>query len=683
MQKAAIAAGLAASQLLVGANGNAAPAAMATCTRVTAVITAGAEPYESVEQVPCVVTKGGSVNFDAGVPGKGDPSSRRGTWTGNLPANETGSAYLTDADLAGDLRAVLRPSKPLIDGAAYFGSIFAEPLIQYQQAAINRNQSVDTNLGSIRGSANATSNDLAQALASRSSGLTSVTGQLRDRLAANLQNNVSIGNAAQQTVVSVKSKLDALPKQQEVIDVAALDRAKSLPAAIVQSVGSEVDHRRLVGNVGLLGGAKVNTNGLVNAVDAEMARFEKLDSTLRAKPEFLDGIDALRQARYYAVRSPAMASALYAEALNARAFLVGEAKVREVAVWNSAEARYELQDIASAFNRVLPLARFFGDRTSDARSKINEAAQGAKFKPDDTTLRVTEQLLDDAEERLGSDPVASLGGLFRARTLLENAKLYGGAWVKLNKWAKGASGRLREAFAPPKTQLDPGEFGKDVATGISKGLREAMSNYKSAVEAGDYALLGSDKVNDIFGAEMLTDLKSSLKGAVEAARREAGPLANLDEVAPPVALWVSNDARIANFENTKEEIAELSKLRDLYTARVQTLQLYSTRLGALDKLSSLYSSELSQPGWGVAASMKCLSTICAAEIIAMSEQLSEISSLSRDAAKEVGTTTDRYKAEIEKLEKLIDAWIQVRPNPANPGATIFRRPLRDMSEQLR
>jgi hypothetical protein len=674
-----VAAGLA----LVACEGFAAPYAIGTCLRVYALITLDWQG-EVREYVPCIITKPDGINFDPGMGVQSGGNAYSGTWVGNLPANETGSVYLSAGDLAGNFRGVVRPAKPIIDGAAYFGSLFAEPLFQYQQAAINRNQSVDDNLSIVRGSAVKTRDELKTAAAARSNGAQQVAAQQVDQVARNSEANKKQAEGAQEAAASIKQQLAQLPTQSSPIDLASLDRRKVMPPEIAKSVSAAVDPKSLVGSVSLADGSTVNqTKGLVNAIDLELGEYDRIDTALQNKEAFKEGSEALRQARFFAASNSKLAAALYAEGRNARAFLLNEVPVREVAAWNNDKKKFEMIRIDDAVNRALPWASFFGDKSTALRKDISDAAGGLKFKPDESTLRVTEQIVEDAESRLESDPVVSLGGLFRARTLLENAKLYGGIWSKLNKWSKGAASRLREAFAPPETLKDPGGVGKYIATDISKRLKESFATYRSALEAGDYALLGSDKVNDVFGSALLGEMKDSLKNASDAARDEVKPLANLDEVAPTVAHWVSNDARIANAQYTKTEIAELTKLRELYVSRVGQLKIYSERLEVLSRLTALYSSELSKPGWAIAASMKCLSTVCAAEIISISEQLADISGLSRGAGSEVAAAIKRYDEELRKLDQLIDAWLLVQPDPANPGAVMFRRQMQEMSNQLR
>ena len=407
-----------------------------------------------------------------------------------------------------------------------------------------------------------------------------------------------------------------------------------------------------------------------------------LDPVIRGSTRLKQGAEALRQAKYFAAQSPELAAVLYAEGRSARAFATGQSKVEEVASWDAASGKFVMSPIDEAVNRALPLAALVGDQTSIIRQKISSAAGGIKQRPPDSALRATEQIVDQAETELESDPVKSLGGLFRARTVLENLELYGGAWVKLTLWTRGAAKRLKEAFSPPKTFKDPGAAGKYIAIEISKKLKSSISSYKKSLESGEYAMLGIDKVQDIFGSDALTEVKKSLKDASEAADQEAQPLTGLESIAPTIDLLLLPEARLANEENTKEEISELTKLRDLYSDRQGDLKLYQQRLLALSSLANLYASELSSPAWATVASMKCLSTVCAAEVIALSDQLSEVGSSAQDASRQTQKAIERYESEIKKIDQLLDAWLQVLPDPSVRGYRPFGAPLRDLGTQL-
>lgn len=665
--------------LIIGVSSDhllAAPAAVVTCTRVTMFISlswAG----EVLETVPCIISKSKDVNFDVNVnlvKSSNSSDAGSGSWVQNLPANETGTTYLSLDELAGDFRGVVRGAKPYIESAGYFGSLFAESLSSYRQAAINRNESVDTNLNRVRGAATSTASDIAQAKFKRDDGLPQVAAQLIKKLDENLIANSAKVSLAESTTTDMRSQLSKLPQPPPPADLASLSGRNRLPQELASSVGQAIDPLSIVGTVSLLGKNK-SGQGLANAVDLEFKEYDRMDPTILASARLRQGVEALKQAKYFATRSPELARALYAQGRSARAFATGESKVDEVAVWDGTKNRFAMAPAADAVNRALPIAAFFGDQTAALRGQISNAAGGVSHRPSDSILRTTEQIVVRAEEQLDSDPVKSLGGLFRARTLMENIKLYGGAWVKLTKWAAGAAKRLREVFAPPPTIKEPGGVGKYIAIEVSKKLKDAFSTYSKSMEAGEYAVLGISNVQDIFGSDALIELKTSLRDAIEAANEEAKPLSSLDEVAPKVELWVSNDARSANENNSKSEVAELIKLRELYMNRGAVLKTYTQRLDALSALSNLYSAELSSPVWAILASQKCMNTGCGYEVIALRDQLVELGSLSQDASSQTRKAIDRYDVELKKIDQLIDAWLQVLPDPSVNGYRVFGVPL--------
>lgn len=668
--------------LMVGP-GFAAPYAIGNCLRVSIHITSKFEG-EVLELVPCIIARSGGINFDPGTTAQSGANTHTGTWVGDLRPNETGAIYLSAGDLGGNFRGAVRPVKPIVDGAAYFGSLFAEPLFQYQQAAVSRNQSVDENLSIVRGSAVKTNDELKAAIVDRLNGAQQIAVQQGDLIASNSEVSRRQADGSRAAAIGIKQKLAQLPNQVSAIDLTSLDRRRNLPPGIVRNISEAVGSESLVGSVALGGSSTPNpTNGLANAIALESSEYDRIEISARGKEAFKEGLDALQLANFFSKSNIKIATALYADARSARAFLLNEVPVRQVADWSNQKNDFEMVRIDDAVNRVLTWAKIFGDKSIALKKDVADVAGGLKFKPDDSTLRVTEQIIEDAESRLDSNPVASLGGLFRARTLFENTTLYGGIVSKLNKWKEGNAARLRELFLPPETREYPGGVGKYVATGVSKQLKESFGAYNAAIEAGEYALLGSDKVRDVFGSELLGEIKVSLKDASEAARNEVRPLANLDEVAPLVSHWVSNEARIANAQNTKTEIAELTKLQNLYLARAGTLKIYAGRLEALSRLTALYSSSLSKLSWELVAIPGCLSSTCIPEIVSITDQLSEVSNLSKDANIEVASTLKRYDDEIKKLDQLIDAWLMVQPDPANPGAVVFRRQMREMTIQLR
>lgn len=662
-----------------------APAQVATCIRVMVVITPK-DAREVEEQYPCIVTDSNKLNFDGGTSYK-KPSSSARSWIDDLPGNETGAIYLDPSNATsgsggtGDFRDLTRRIKPYIAGAAFFGSLFAEPLINYHQAALNRNEGVDLNLSRIRGASMKTSSELAQLKAEKAAGLSAISAQQMKLLAQHAARNKETSNSASAVASQLHERLVQLPAPASPTDLSALSGRNGLPAELVQGVSKTIDPHLTVGAVTMLGKSKTG-QGLINAVELELKEYDKLDPAVRASSRLRQGEAALRQAQYFAAQSPGLANALFAEGRSARAFAIGEAKVDEVAVWDSSQGRVSMAPIGDAVNRVLGFAVFFGDRTAALNAQIAKAAGGVPQRPPDSALRTTEQIVANAQAQLDSDPIKSLGGLFRARTLLENMQLYGGAFAKLNKWTFGAAKILRNAFSPPAALKDPGGAGKYIAIEVSKKLKDSLKRYSKAVEAGEYATLGIDKVQDLFGSETLAELKKSLQDARDSVKTEAQPLTDLDRVAPTVDLWLLNDARAANEANSKAEISELMTLQGLYADRVKVLETYRQRLEALSSLTDLYARELDSPAWLTIASLNCMTTACAAEVMALGEQLGEVSNLSRGAGEETKKALERYDMELKKIDQLIDAWLLVLPDPSTKGYRSSVAPMRNLREQL-
>lgn len=674
---------IAALMIAVTAPSSASAKATAVCERVEFVIVAGATPSEYVNKqyYPCIVTDANKIDYSNGeqnssVAGNG----RSDSWVSNLRPNETGAIYLDKSDSPTDFRNIVRGAKPYLEGAAYLGSLFAEPLANYHAAALNRNASVDTNLNKVRWAIGQTSTDLMQEKIEKDKGLREVSTQQRQMLANMVNENSQKVTMANTATSDLAARLSKLPQPKPVENLTDLGNRNKLPQELIRNISQAVDPQGVVGSVTLLGSTNPG-QALANAVDLELKEYARLSPALLATGQLKQGAEALNQAKYFSSYSPKLAKALYAEARSARAFVTGESKVDEVATWDSEESNFTFTRRADAVNRALHVAILFGDRTNALKKEIAKAAGGKAQRPPDTTLGVTEKLVADAEDQLDSDPVKSLRGLFRARTLIENTKLYGDAWTKLNKWASGAAKRLKEALTPPKTQTEPGGLGKYVATEISKKLKESLSLYAKGVEAGEYATLGINKVQDLFGSDTLTELKKSLQDAYDALDTECKPLAGLDSIAPTVELWVSEGARVANEINSKSEIQELLKLRDLYENRMSVLRTYAQRLEVLSELAYMSSRELESPFWASQAGWNCKTTLCIEELLALSEQLAEVGAYSQNARKKTLATIDRYEADRKKIDQLIDAWLLVLPAPVN-GYPVIGVPVRELKKQL-
>jgi hypothetical protein len=206
------------------------------------------------------------------------------------------------------------------------------------------------------------------------------------------------------------------------------------------------------------------------------------------------------------------------------------------------------------------------------------------------------------------------------------------------------------------------EPGKE-SPSISKKFSEALSQYSKGLEAGQYALMGIDKTAELFGDDALNDLKSSLGSAVTAVQAEAKPLSELNSVAPSVELWLSNGARVANEANSRSEISELTKLQTSFGDRIAVLQDYDRRLDALGQLAGLYGKELNNPLFAMLAAWKCASSMCAYNVIALQNQLSDVNSLSTDVRNEISKAIERYKADQSRIDQIIDGWLITLPDP--------------------
>ncbi|WP_147440702.1 hypothetical protein [Paraburkholderia sp. RAU2J] len=641
----------------------------------------------------------GGTRFEPSKPGPVG-EVKQGSWIGDLPPNETGVIYIkgagggaeagSDAGAdAGSYREVSRGAKPYIESAGYFGSLFAEEMVEYRAAAINRNESVELNLGRVRQTANATAEDLAGAVKARNEGLAQSTQQTGDMISTNLGAVGEKLKLATDGAKNLDARLSALGVADAPSGESSLAGREVLPVEVVRAATLAVDSARLVGQESLAGSAP---NGLSNAADIELGEYDKLDPALRGSPGLVQGAEALRQAKYYSKTNPEMAGALYAEGRSARAFATGEIGTAQVAVWDVSAGNIAMVPVTDAANRVLPVASFFGAQRLRVESMLEDAAGGTGTNANtaaapDSVLRTTQRIVAEATETLASDPVKSLGGLFRARTLVENIKLYGGAWAKLTKWSAGAAARLRKLFSPPPKVAYPGGAGRYIAIEVSKNLKNAVSEYQKNLQAGQYAIYGIGSVYDMFGTDELAELKTSLKDGAYAASVEAKPMEDLYTVAPTLyRLWVSNDARKANEADSKAEIAQLNQLRDLYEARVQTLLQYGDRIKALSGLATVDASALDSPlafGYIRALCSPQTGTVCDAEVFATSEQLREVSALSDDARRETAKTVERYRRELEKLDQLIDGWLMVLPDPSVRDYRRLGPPMRDLERSFR
>ncbi len=657
----------------------AAPAAVAVCTRVVIWITPDWSG-EKTELVPCAVTQPNSIEFFEGKAREvGDVHGT--SWISKMPPNETGASYLSYGDLGGNWRSLTKGAKAFLGTAPYFASLFGEPLVNYQAAAVTRNDSVSDNLRRIRNAAKMASADLTHARAERETGAAEVAKNQLQQLATNVAANNEIRGRALSAQIGVATRLSQLPPQTKSISLAEIAARNQFPPDVSRRAADAVDTRHMVGSASLAGDRR-NVDGIANAADLLLTRYEKLDSAKWANPIVKQGTEALRQAKHFAQNAPQLAGTLYAQGRSALAFITGESASYEVAVWDSERHKFTLAPDSIAVNRVLPLASFFGDQTGRLKAQVAKAAGPEAQRPPDTVVRVTEQIVSDAEASLDSDPIKSLGGLFRARTLMENAELYGGAFKKLTKWAVGAAGRMRTLFGPPPDLSEPGMFGKYIALEVSKKLKGGIESYRNAIEAGEYGMLGINKVQDIFGEDTLTELKSSLKLASEAAMAEAKPLDKLDEVAPTVELWVLSEARAANATNSQNEVKELLKLRDLYMNRIEKLHAYSSRLEVLSRLSDVYAQTLSDPSWLMVETIRCMGTACAANAIALSDQLYEVSGLSATARREALAAAARYESQLKQIDQLVEAWLAVLPDPSVFGYRRAGQPVRDLGKKL-
>ena len=657
----------------LGADTSAIAKTPVTCKKLVEIIWS---PYGTrYIYAPCIVTKANTIDF-FGTNTYSFPTDNghAGSWVASLPENETGAIYLETSDSAVDFRNVVRGAKPYIEGASYFGSLFSEPLANYYKAAINRNATVDANLSQVRWAATRTSNELGQEKSDRNNGLHQVSVQQSQKLEEMVKDNAARVASANATASDLASRLSSLPQPKPPEDLASLGSRNKIPQDLTHSIAEVVDAHTMVGSVSLISGVPPSL-GLANAADLELKEYEQLSPQLRMTQRLKEGAEALKQAKYFAPRNPELARILYAEGCGARAFALGKSKKDEVASWDVDQTKFVWISRQDSINRALHFAVLFGDRATKIRAEIINAAGGVTQRPPDTTLRITEQLVSDAEQQLDSDPVKSLGGLFRARTLIQNVKLYGGAWAKLTAWTVGAAKRLVDAFYPPPLIKEPGGLGKYVALEVSKRLKHALTAYSKSIEAGDYAAIGISKVSDIFGSQMLEELKESLRDAYEAVGQEAKPLAGLDKLAPTVELWVSKDARLANEANSKSEIAQLMKLYDLYTERTTALRTYVARLEALSELSNFISSQLDSPALIGAVSARCYTSLCAQQVMAVKDQHEEVANLAKDTKQKTEQAIKRYELEIEKIEELIDGWLLVLPDSPSDGYPVFGAPI--------
>ena len=636
---------------LIPSEAFAAAAAQALCTRVVLHTTSSGKHWRT-ERTPCIRISARSVDFDAG-----DSPANPDGWTRNIQENRVGATYLSGAEAAGNWRNVVRPGKPSSTGYPHFAAVFTERIADYHRASLSRNSSVSENLDAVRNAVNRNVNELRSAYAERADGQPLVAAELRQRLATANHTLIDQANIARSTSDDWTHRVSIAAQDAHPLSLGDLSGRTTTSAEARNRIAEQVAPNGLIGNTSVLNALPASPTGedasLRAALKAELRQFDETAAdSITNRETFAEGRKAIEHALRFSTISPSLSRALQAEAVNAREVATGRISKREVAIWNEEARAWEMQAPSDARPRALAFATFFHGLATRIGEVLSTAGQPQQ-RPLHSVARITEDLVAQARASLSTDPVASLGGLFRARSLTENATLYGGLMKSLVSWSRGAAARVKALLTP--SRLRPVE----IASQFNTAVRQTVT----AVELGEYGALGITSASDILGNEKLTELQSKLQAATAAAREEPKALAALDQLAPPRELYLDEKARRAAVADTRAEIAELRELRSLYLDRMELLDEYEVRTERLAAWANALSAGLSSDEVAAGAYALTGTTATSAEILAMAEQLREIAVEARQANRAIRDARESYGRDVAKADRLINAWLMVLPRP--------------------
>jgi hypothetical protein len=619
------------------------PAAQLLCAKYMPV---GAAVASST--ISCAIITEGDVKLSEGQPG--DERS----WTANIATNTVDATYLSSEEASIQFSTVFRWAKPRYVGYEHFSQVFVEDLLRDTQISVQRNKLVSENLDTIKIQTEKIVKDMKAAHERRLAGQGALGNKVRLHLAdvkvaANTNKNTSSA-----VTVQLKSQLATAPSEEKTISLTDIPAHSTDEILMKRKIDESKAEKPLVGQTSFFGPQQSSKIILTASIESEKIAYSQVNApAIIGNPVFKEGQQALKFAALYTESQPGMATALYWQAVNARAYASGTVGSREVAAWDNSSHAWTMQKPDTAAALALPFAYAFNDIQTRISENLRSGTKPASQRPADSIISVTERMVSDARASIDTDPVKSLNGLFRARTLSENAKLYGGTLINLNKWVSGASKNLRDSLTPLLQNALPGE--------VYGQIKNSIANYSKAIEAGDYAVLGLNKVGDMFGSEALTDLSTRLVSGKKSVETEPPALPALDGLAPTLDLWIYENARAENEENSKREIVELTKLRNTYLERAESLNKYAQRIETLDELTHQISAVVLDQGLVLVAGTSMFETASTATTMGVGLQLEEVSQQARQTAQAIRSAEQRYREQAGTIDQMSGAWMMVLP----------------------
>lgn len=598
-------------------------------------------------------------------------ATERFGWVSSINPNEVGATYVSEGEFSsGEFSGLQRALKPVSSAAnAHMVQVFADDLMAYQNANVNASTSVEENLEAIRHAAANTAGVLEMSVAARISGAPSVVLQQTVELQRGLAETRNLSIRTTSWSDGLASHLRAAPNTATPIDLVSLRSRSATFATETQiAAATAVQDRPLISHPALASNnARPSSSlSLRNAIRLQRQAYAEVDpSSIKHNTAYGRGRTGVDLADFYWSRNEQIADVLLTYSVNAFAYAKGEASRLDEPGWNADQQRWALmkdvpdgQSLLSAATLVQSWSQRAIEATQPSAEKHKETAASVS--------RITRELVERAQLDLASDPRRTLGGLFRARTLADNARLYGDTVTELHSWVPGNAGRFREVLEPKRVDEEDNPF--ESAEEMVEGLEKALS-------ITTHSLLGDDQANDVFGAEALATLKDSIRGAIDVVRHEPVALPALDDIAPTMDMWLDGNVRAARAESTKKELVELQELRDLYSARADVLDDFAKRMDALDRLSWTFSSELE----GLVPLLQMFGSAASTKGFANAQQLGDVSSLSHDGAAAMREAAARYRSDLVRVDMLIDGWTCVLPE----GCAIRFSPYAPLLDQLR
>lgn len=546
---------------------------------------------------------------------------------------------------------------------AHFAASFLTTIYQREAAKVENNKSVKTNLDSIRNVVNGNSLRHEVDYSASQQGRSNLVTASFATLVESRSNATGLVDSVRPSQLDLIKRLEAVDAgAPDPSDIAALPRQPLAKAQAQAALESHLQGSKPVG-VTSFGAAPTKIGGirdvdmLLAAIESQSSSLDGLPpSSIRDKSAREQAQLAFELARRLASKSLDTANFLFVEGFSASLMATGENSTRSVAVYRGvAGERASFVDWKSAKSdqRLLVQAQAMYASIDAIRRWVKNNTLGVQA-PRDSLIDTTERLADQAEDFFAYSPIKSLGGLFRARLLIEQVSWYGGWAANLNSWSKGATRKLGDLLKVRRPE-------EEIIRNASKDLLGNVLKLKTVFEsAGTGELVELIK---LFSDSRTTDLIKKIKSA-DIESLQGIPRVPYVSLTPPVPYWISEEYRNANFLNTNLQLVELTRLRAAYQGHLDRLNEGTSRMAALSKIADKLHNIADNPTLLAAliAAEFGVSTGAAASSIANAPALGDLRNAADDYRESLNRLRKDCQDEIQKVDMLIQDWMLARPD---------------------